>query len=64
VLSPERIVIGGGVMQRAGLLADVQREVAALLNGYLGETTSITLPELDGRAGVLGAIALAESADA
>ena len=62
VLSPERIVIGGGVMQRAGLLADVQREVAALLNGYLGEATSITLPELDGRAGVLGAIALAESA--
>src|SRR5215216_14003 len=37
VLSPERIVIGGGVMQRPGLLANVQLEVAALLNGYLAE---------------------------
>jgi fructokinase len=62
VLSPQRIVIGGGVMQRAGLLTDVQREVAALLNGYLGDAASITLPALGGRAGVLGAIALAESA--
>jgi fructokinase len=62
VLSPERIVIGGGVMQRAGLLNEVQREVAALLNGYLGEAASITLPALGGRAGVLGAIALAENA--
>jgi fructokinase len=62
VLSPQRIVIGGGVMQRAGLLADVQREVAALLNGYLGEAASIALPGLGGRAGVLGAIALAENA--
>jgi fructokinase len=62
VLSPQRIVIGGGVMQRAGLLFEVQREVAALLNGYLGDAASITLPALGGRAGVLGAIALAESA--
>jgi fructokinase len=61
VLSPERIVIGGGVMQRTGLLADVQREVAGLVNGYLGEAASITLPALGGRAGVVGAIALAES---
>jgi fructokinase len=59
VLSPERIVIGGGVMQRKGLLADVQREVAVLVNGYLGEAASITPPALGGRAGVLGAIALA-----
>jgi fructokinase len=62
VLSPERIVIGGGVMQRTGLLTDVQREVAALLNGYLGVAASITLPGLGGRAGVLGAIALAQDA--
>jgi fructokinase len=61
VLSPERIVIGGGVMQRPGLLADVQRELAALVNGYLGAAASIAPPALGGRAGVLGAIALAES---
>jgi fructokinase len=60
VLSPERIVIGGGVMQRTGLLADIQREVARLVNSYLGEAASITLPALGGRAGVLGAIALAD----
>jgi fructokinase len=69
VLSPERIVIGGGVMQRRGLLRRVQREVVAVMNGYLDEAavrddmaSYITLPGLGGRAGVLGAIALAESA--
>jgi fructokinase len=35
VLSPERIVLGGGVMSTPGLLPLVQREVAALMNGYL-----------------------------
>jgi fructokinase len=62
VLSPERIVIGGGVMSRPMLLTLVQEEVAAVVNGYL-DRTSITLPALGERAGVLGAIALAESRD-
>ena len=35
VLSPERIVLGGGVMSRPELLPLVHREVSALLNGYL-----------------------------
>jgi fructokinase len=68
VLSPERIVIGGGVMQRPGLVSLVQQEVAGLLNGYLdvmpireGIVDYITLPRLGSRAGVLGAIALAET---
>jgi fructokinase len=67
VLSPERIVIGGGVMRHPELLRLVHREVAALLNGYLesaavgeGIGDYITLPALGARAGVLGAIALAE----
>jgi fructokinase len=67
VLSPERIVIGGGVMNHPELLQLVQREVAALLNGYLesaavgeGIGDYITLPALGSRAGVLCAIALAE----
>jgi fructokinase len=66
VLSPERIVIGGGVMRRPALLALVQQEVGALMNGYLDAgtvpgdiATYITRPALDSRAGVLGAIALA-----
>jgi fructokinase len=65
VLSPERIVVGGGVAQRPGLLAEVSRELAALLNGYLGFALSddyVTAPALGSRAGVLGAIALAEHA--
>jgi fructokinase len=67
VLSPERIVLGGGVMTRPELLGLVHHEVVALMNGYLDAGTSadgiagyITLPALGSRAGVLGAIALAE----
>jgi fructokinase len=68
VLSPERIVIGGGVMRRKGLLPLVQREVVAFVNGYLDSpavgdeiSTYVTPPALDSRAGVLGAIALAQA---
>jgi fructokinase len=68
VLSPERIVIGGGVAYHDGLLALVQRDVLALMNGYLeaaavsdGIADYITLPGLGTRAGVLGAIALAQT---
>ncbi len=65
-LSPQRIVLGGGVMQQAHMLPRVRRKVQALLNGYvqmpqvLGEIeTYIVLPGLGARAGVLGALALA-----
>jgi fructokinase len=68
VLSPKRIIIGGGVMDRPGLLQLVQHEVVALMNGYLDAravreeiSAYITAPELDSRAGVLGAIALAQT---
>ena len=69
VLSSERIVIGGGVMKQPGLLSLVQRRVTGLMNGYLGTKAVgeeiagyITLPALGSKAGVLGAIALAETA--
>ena len=69
VLSPERIIIGGGVMNQPGLLPLVQRGVSAFLNGYLDTAavgrdidTYIVLPGLGPRSGVLGAIALAEEA--
>ena len=65
VLSPERIVVGGGVAQRAGLLPLVRRDVTTLMNGYLGFEAGddyLTLPALGARAGVLGAFALAETA--
>jgi fructokinase len=66
VLSPERIVIGGGVAHHDGLLDLVRSDVLTLMNGYLeanavrGDIADyITLPKLGMRAGVLGAIALA-----
>jgi fructokinase len=69
VLSPERVVLGGGVMSEPKLLPLIHGEVSALLNGYLdtpaisdGIASYITLPQLGSRAGVLGAIALAETA--
>jgi fructokinase len=69
VLSPERVVIGGGVMNRPGLLELVQREIVGLMNGYLaapvfgdGISGFVTAPALGRRAGVLGALALAASA--
>ena len=34
-LSPERIILGGGVMQRAGLMDKVRSETLRLLNGYI-----------------------------
>jgi fructokinase len=69
VLSPERIILGGGVMARPGLLSLVQRAVTGLMNGYLDEAAMsegianyITLPALGSKAGMFGAIALAETA--
>ena len=58
VLSPERIVLGGGVMQRAELFPKIRVTLSELLNGYL-EAPEIVPPKLGTRAGVLGAIALA-----
>jgi fructokinase len=69
VLSPQRIVVGGGVTQEPRLLPLVREEVTRLLNGYVdnaavtdGNSTYITAPALGSRSGVLGAIALAETA--
>jgi fructokinase len=58
-LSPQRMILGGGVMPRLDT-ARIQNKVAALLNGYL-DTPEIVRPELGGLSGVLGAIAMAEA---
>ena len=69
VFSPHRIVLGGGVMQRGGLLAAVRARLPELVGGYLDtpllgqEIASFLVPPaLGDDAGVLGAIALAETA--
>jgi fructokinase len=57
-LSPELVIVGGGVMKRVGFDL-VQEKVHRLMNGYT-EVPRIVAPELGGNAGVLGAMALAD----
>ena len=61
VLSPQRIIMGGGVMQHASLFDMIRAELAAILNSYM-PATHVLPPMLGGRAGVLGALVLAEQA--
>ena len=69
VLSPERVVIGGGVMGQPLLLPRIRERVKHLMAGYfsarelngdLGDY--IVAPSLGGRAGVLGSLELARMA--
>ena len=60
-LAPERIILGGGVLQRSGLIGKIERRLGALLHGYMAPPT-LVLPALGSRSGVLGAIALAQAA--
>jgi len=67
VLSPERIILGGGIMQQPHLFPLIRAQVQQLLNGYLkypavqeGIDGYIVPPGLGSDAGVLGSIALAE----
>ena len=69
VLSPQRIIMGGGVMRQKHLFPMIREEVKVVLNGYiqspaiLEEIDSyIVPPGLGNRSGVLGAIALAQQA--
>lgn len=68
-LSPERIILGGGVMAAAHLFPLIRAEVQSLLAGYVqspaiieGIADYIVPPGLGDRSGVLGAMALAERA--
>ena len=58
-LSPELVVIGGGVMRRGLLYEMVRAEVQRLLAGYIERLPEIVPPGLGELSGVLGAIALA-----
>lgn len=65
-LSPQRIVLGGGVMRQPGLLSAVREKVRDMLGGYVWSELAtdrideyIVAPALGDRAGVLGALALA-----
>jgi len=69
-LSPRRIVLGGGVMQHEGLFASIRAELGRRLNGYIQARAVIeemdsyvVPPALGNRAGVLGALAMAEGGE-
>ena len=69
MLSPERIILGGGVSRKKGLLPLVRAKTREFLNGYIRherilESTDqfIVEPGLGDRSGILGALNLAERA--
>lgn len=68
-LSPQRIIMGGGVMDQQHLFPLIHNNVYTMLNGYIQASqllenmdTYIVPPGLGSQSGVLGAIALAEAA--
>jgi len=69
VLSPQRIVIGGGVLKQPSLLPLVRESLSELARGYFDARelndaidSFVVSPELGERAGVLGALELARLA--
>jgi len=68
-LSPQRIIIGGGIMSQTQLYGMIQKQLQIQLNDYLqlpeivnNIEQYIVPPALGSEAGVLGAIALAQDA--
>jgi fructokinase len=68
-LSPQRIVMGGGVMQQAFLFPMIQDRLRDLLNGYIPQRALreelaqyVVPPRLGYQAGVLGALLLGKQA--
>ena len=67
VFSPHRVILGGGIMERAELMAMVRERLRELLGGYLESPLLaqrideyLVAPGLGDDAGVLGAIAMAQ----
>lgn len=68
ILSPEKIILGGGVMKQTQLYPLLHQQVYVLLNGYIshpsltqGNANYIVQPALGDNAGLAGALALAAS---
>lgn len=69
ILSPQRIILGGGVMHQEHLLPRIRKRVLENLNGYIRSDRILTSiesylvpPGLGDRSGVVGALALAKEA--
>jgi fructokinase len=70
ILSPQRVIMGGGVMDQAHLFPLLRRKLQESLNGYIHKAAIlerideyVVPPALGSRAGVLGAIALAQDCE-
>ena len=68
-LSPQRIILGGGLMEQAQLFPMIRKNVVQVLGGYVQAReilkdidNYIVPPELGKQSGILGAIALAQEA--
>jgi fructokinase len=68
-VSPERIILGGGVMKLPGLLDATRERMLVSLGGYvdtslLGDRAErfLVAPELGDRSGIAGGLVLAENA--
>ncbi|WP_322509152.1 ROK family protein [Anaerolinea sp.] len=65
--SPQKIILGGGVMQRSHLFPVIRQKVLGILNGYVQARALlddiehyIVPPGLGNRAGILGSLAMAQ----
>ncbi len=68
-LSPKKVIIGGGILNKKSLIDKIRKECQKILNGYLKHRVIldeiedyIVLPKRMGESGLLGALALAEKA--
>ncbi len=64
ILSPEKIIIGGGVIHQEGLLPIIREKVTAMLGGYINTPALsqmeeyLVLPSLKDNQGIMGALKL------
>lgn len=64
ILSPQKVILGGGVMHHDGLIEQVRAYVKDMVNGYLVTkeledlNSYIVLPSLDDNQGIMGALKL------
>jgi len=69
IASPQRLILGGGVMTGGGLLPAIRSTLAARLGGYVGHPALrdglggfVVAPALGGESGITGALILASRA--
>jgi fructokinase len=69
LVSPKKIILGGGVMKQKHIFPLIRKNVQELLNGYVARReiledieNYIVYPELGDNAGISGSIALAKKA--